>query len=1316
MVSRRFRRIFYVVMVFAVIMLGAYLVMSTDWFRHKVEQRVIAEVEQVTGGRVEVRQFTFSPFIFQVTLHGFVLHGAEKPPSPPLFSADTVVLGINPAALYRQETSLRYLEWQNAALHLQTDADGSSNIPGPAMPPSSGNALHSVLDISIRSITFLRTDIFFNDRKVPLDLKARDASFHLAGNLLHHFKGNFSSPQVSAESSGWTVPATTLAAQFHFNRTDFTLDSLTWRTPGLDGKCSLKLQTLPVLQANINYSASGDFPVLARALHFRSAGSGKFSLQGGADYGKNGWTVQGQVQGRQIAIPTSSPRIDRVDFSTNYSGVGRLLTISNLNISALGGTALGSGEISFEDPAPAFSLHAQIRGFDMNESLRISPGLHTVSTHMPPAASVQGTLNASWKGFLNNFKSDFALSFDAKTSVLPGSVPLSGLARGTATLDREFRVNFQEARFQTPHSSVFAQGMVGETDSDLAVQLNTSDYEEWRRVAEFLVQAQEPIPLTLKSQATFTGTITGPVTSTDIRGRVGTGQFTFRGWDWDNFSGSVGATRTYVEITSGRLRRGNSLWVVDASAHLNDWVLDQNAPAQIEASAQRTSIEGIQAALRLSYPVKGDLTGDIHLVGTPARLTGSGQFRVERGQVFHQTFDSFSGKIRAAAAQWSVDDIQVAKGALQLSGQGQYNTEKKYFTVELHAHNFTSTDLRALAQTENTAPTASELEIGTSSFDLRGHGTFENVVLDSTLDVPDFKLHGTTIGKLHAQLDWENQKLRVQLESQGEGGTLRLSGNAQTQGEWPAELDGEYTGFHADPWIRLVSGSKLNGSVTGSGSLKIKGPLKNLNAIEISGQTTKLEIRIADMAWVNSDPIDLQYAQRVLTARPFQMNGPSTRLAVEGSIHFVDTPRVSVGVHGETDNTLLSLLDPAIHATGRSELNFHLNGNLAHPILGGALKVHDLNLAYGDYPFHISGLNGDIELQGDRATAKSLKGQVGGGIATLSGFLTLGQKPRFDFQASLDQVRVQYPADFTSLLVGDLSLVGSTDGGQLVGDLTVRQIFASDRFNLMNLISQANVTGELPASVEASSLASKIRLDVRVSSNPDVRLETHDLKLAADVDLGLRGTLGNPVGLGTIHILSGEAVLRGNRYHLDRGDITMVNPFRTQPLLDLQARTRIQRYDLTMDISGPIDQMRIAYRTDPPLPTSDVLSLLALGYVRNTGELVPTNQSISNQGATALLSEALNSQTTNRIQRLFGVSRIKIDPNVGDPAFISGTRVTIEQQVSRDLTITYATNTGSTQQRVIQFEWALSDRLSVIGVRDQNGIFGTELIFRRRFK
>jgi len=80
------------------------------------------------------------------------------------------------------------------------------------------------------------------------------------------------------------------------------------------------------------------------------------------------------------------------------------------------------------------------------------------------------------------------------------------------------------------------------------------------------------------------------------------------------------------------------------------------------------------------------------------------------------------------------------------------------------------------------------------------------------------------------------------------------------------------------------------------------------------------------------------------------------------------------------------------------------------------------------------------------------------------------------------------------------------------------------------------------------------------------------------------------------------------------------------------------------------------------------------------------------------------------------VSRIKIDPNVGVPGYGSGARVTVEQQVTRDLTLTYVTDTSYSQYRVIQFTWNINDMMSLMGIRDQNGIFGLEVRFRHRFK
>ena len=54
--------------------------------------------------------------------------------------------------------------------------------------------------------------------------------------------------------------------------------------------------------------------------------------------------------------------------------------------------------------------------------------------------------------------------------------------------------------------------------------------------------------------------------------------------------------------------------------------------------------------------------------------------------------------------------------------------------------------------------------------------------------------------------------------------------------------------------------------------------------------------------------------------------------------------------------------------------------------------------------------------------------------------------------------------------------------------------------------------------------------------------------------------------------------------------------------------------------------------------------------------------------------------------------------------------------LSPALTLTYETSTANSQYRVIEFEFTVNPRMSVRGFRDQNGIFGLEIKFRKRFK
>jgi len=99
-----------------------------------------------------------------------------------------------------------------------------------------------------------------------------------------------------------------------------------------------------------------------------------------------------------------------------------------------------------------------------------------------------------------------------------------------------------------------------------------------------------------------------------------------------------------------------------------------------------------------------------------------------------------------------------------------------------------------------------------------------------------------------------------------------------------------------------------------------------------------------------------------------------------------------------------------------------------------------------------------------------------------------------------------------------------------------------------------------------------------------------------------------------------------------------------------------------------------------------------------------------------VLGQAINSMVTNRVSKLFGVSSIRINPSVGGADNNPSARLTVEQQVSRNVTLTYITNLTQSAQQVIQFEYNINTEFTVQAIRDENGVVSFDLLIRKRRK
>jgi translocation and assembly module TamB len=243
-----------------------------------------------------------------------------------------------------------------------------------------------------------------------------------------------------------------------------------------------------------------------------------------------------------------------------------------------------------------------------------------------------------------------------------------------------------------------------------------------------------------------------------------------------------------------------------------------------------------------------------------------------------------------------------------------------------------------------------------------------------------------------------------------------------------------------------------------------------------------------------------------------------------------------------------------------------------------------------------------------------------------------------------------------------------------------------------------------------------------VASSPQLNFQNTYAKLAGNVDLHLRGTVATPSLLGSVSITEGSATIAGTRYDLQRGEITFTNPVRIEPSIDLNATARVEDYDITLGLHGTPAKLDVSYRSDPPLPEADVVALLALGRTENQQRIYTQQQqqSVASQVASpttdALLGGALNATVSSRVQKLFGAGSVKVDPNYIGALGNSTSRITVEEQLGRNITLTYATNVDTTGQQLLQAEIAINRHVSLLVARDESGVFSMVLKFPLRYR
>jgi translocation and assembly module TamB len=1334
-------------------------------FNERARQYVVQQIERASGGRVELQRLAWNWRRLEFELDGLTIHGTEAAGEASLLQVELARARLSWTELLAGKLVLSELQVLHPLAHVDVYQDGSTNFPG-VKAQGAENRVQKLFRLAVDQAELVDGRLDWNQQKIRLDGIASGIYLEVGYRALDmHYEVEAQVGQVRMRLPQYEP--LTLGAEGEFRLYHDRVEVPRLRVNEGHGWVELNgaVSGLASPVAQFAYRAEGDAAEAARLVRYPELKSGAVQLSGQGTYrwDRGEYAVVGKAQASGVGWADEIVRLEKINGGFMYSLDREHFNVSSIFATALGGTVHGKMDTSHLTGKEAVGqIDLQVTGVELASALRAFATEELPLERLPLSGSTAGTLLVHWRGSPLNALMDGNLQVQPVARA--GQLPVTAVVQATVDFKSQ-SVQVHSVDASAPETHLSVQGRLA-ANSDLKLDVTTAKLAELGpMVAAWRGSRARDLPIEFAGQAAFRGSVQGKLESPSISGYMELHDFTtvvrVPSWGaseagtaplpaagalagtaplpaagalagnallpaagagagatvrtrWDLLEGEVHYSAIGESLRNGVLRKGGATIDLDASLALLDGNYDRRLPFAARVKVDNAEVGELQTLLGSSYPVTGRVSGELEASGVAGHLSGSGHVTVKDGTAWGQAVRSASAELRLTENQAQLRNIVLKSNVMQLTGDARINVESREFGFDLKGTEVKLEGLRALSG----IPVRLS---GTAAFEASGEGTPSAPVINGRLRLSNLAIGGQAIGGVDVLGVTHGAELTLTARSSSKSAEVKLDGVIHLRGQMPMQMSGELQSTNLNSMLNAYLPLQLAGPSELKMHLDATGEALHPKDMTAEVEVERLATSYGGIAVTNEGPIRLRMEHGVMQVEQFRLSGEQgTRfLQVQGEVQLGDKREIDLRADGSVNLKLLETTDPKLTAGGAANLSLQLTGRLDRPSMHGSLKVQDGSLSYVDFPNGLSDINGSLVFNEDRLQVQELTARTGGGLLHCAGFITYSpaQGLGFNLSGSGQGIRLRYPEGLSSTADASLSLSGSSKNALLSGDVTVTRLGVNPQFDFATYLIKG-VRGA-PA-LKIDSPLNRVHLDVHVTSTPELPLQTSALRVSGKVDLHLRGTAFRPVVLGRIDLLEGTFDFNSTKYRMERGVITFTNPVRIYPTLDIELSSRVRDYDITLGFHGPIDRMTTTYRSDPPLSSSDIISLLALG--RTSAEsanpaLMGTSQyqpAVSEGSSMQLLGQALSAAKTNRVQQLFGVSRVKIDPNAGEEVNSGLARVTVEQQISNKVTLTYITNLNQSAQQIIQFEYSLDKSVTLVGVRDQTGVVSFDVVFRKR--
>lgn len=210
-------------------------------------------------------------------------------------------------------------------------------------------------------------------------------------------------------------------------------------------------------------------------------------------------------------------------------------------------------------------------------------------------------------------------------------------------------------------------------------------------------------------------------------------------------------------------------------------------------------------------------------------------------------------------------------------------------------------------------------------------------------------------------------------------------------------------------------------------------------------------------------------------------------------------------------------------------------------------------------------------------------------------------------------------------------------------------------------------------------------VDLNIFTLSPLKIQSESLETNALAQLHLVNHIFTPEVTGEIKLIGGKIIFPYKPLYITHGHLHFTAEQSHSPIINLSAKNRIKHHNITMQINGSVSNPQINLESSPSLTNEEIGALLLVGSEKS----------------------ALN-------QIIFGSNQVKFIPSFNDESGHPAITGAVEIEVGDRLHASIKKNFSLQEDTKFEVDYAITDDVSIRGIKDERGDLGGEIEIRLR--